>query len=477
MSFCIYSKDNFNTGKTLVDNLFLSNYMPEAPQDAVKVYLYGLYLCQNNEPQTILDMANSLSLTESEVKDLFKYWEEFGLLSITSYEPFTVTYFAINDNQMKYKRFKPEKYTDFTKAIQSIITERMISVSEFSEYFSIMENTAMKPEALLMIAKYCSDLKGSNISYKYIIATAKDFTQRGLTTPDLVEKELSGYTTKSKEVAEVLRELKSSKNPEIEDIQLYKKWTNNYQFEHDFIIKIIKIAKIKNIKKLDNVIEELFANRIFDEENCKEYIENKDKLFKLALEISKKLGLYIEVLDNVVANYVSPWKNKGFDDDTLLFLANYCFKSNKRSLESMNETVLKLYKQGLITLNDITEYMNLRNVDNAFIKNILEIVGLNRKPNDWDRENLKIWRSWNFTDEIIMEAVKKATGIRNYIPYVSTVLSTWKNKGAFTLEEISKVNITTNNNNQNKGNHFANERTYSEEEYNSMLASIDDIKV
>ena len=58
--------------------------------------------------------------------------------------------------------------------MQLVISERMISVSEFNEYFNLLESTAIKPEALIMIAKYCVDLKGANIGVKYIITVAKD---------------------------------------------------------------------------------------------------------------------------------------------------------------------------------------------------------------------------------------------------------------------------------------------------------------
>ena len=153
-----------NIAKLLVDNLFITNYLPEAPDNALKVYLYGLYLCQNSTISTVNEMANLLGMQVEEVKDFFKYWEEFGLLSIISYDPFTVTYYSTSSISTSYKRFKPEKYEDFTKAVQSVITGRMISVTEYNEYFQLLESTALKVEALLMICKYCVDLKGTEIS-------------------------------------------------------------------------------------------------------------------------------------------------------------------------------------------------------------------------------------------------------------------------------------------------------------------------
>ncbi len=478
MSFCSYTKDTTATGKTVIDNLFFTNYMPDATADAVKVYLYGLYLCQVNEDLTITDMSNVLGLSVNEIKDYFKFWEEYGVLNIISSEPFIITYNNLTDNTLKYKKFKPEKYAEFSKAVQSLITERMISTSEYSEYYQLMENSPLRPEALLMIIKYCIDMKGGNLTYKYISTVAKDFISRGITTADLVGKELTGYFTTTKEVAEVYRAFKSSKKPEIEDIKTYKKWINNYGFEHEFILEVINLSKCKTFKKLDSYIDELFSNKCFTLEDTKIFFENKENLAKLTLNINKTLGIYVEIIDNEIISYTSPWVSMGYDEKTLLFIADYCFKKNRRTLELMNETVKNLYKLGLITLSSIIEYIKNKTETDKFIKQIHELAGISRKINSWDRENVETWRSWNFTDELILEASKLSLGVNNPIPYINGILSNWKSKNAYTLEEVRSLSEATKTKSQNsKTAHFESERNYTKEELDSLIDSLDEFKV
>ena len=142
MSFCNFTKENETSGKILLDILFVSNYLPELNEEAVKVYLYGLYLCQNSSLDfDVYKMASNLNLTKDQVVDNFKYLEEFGLVLIVSKEPFTVNFVPVNDSGVKYKRYKPEKYEDLAKALQVIISERMISTSEYSEYFNLLVAT------------------------------------------------------------------------------------------------------------------------------------------------------------------------------------------------------------------------------------------------------------------------------------------------------------------------------------------------
>ena len=160
MSFCTYSKDLETSGKTIIDNLFLSNYLPDADGNAVKVYLYGLYLCQNSADTDINAFAAALDLDVNEVKNYFKFWDEYGLLSIVANDPFSVIYNPVGSLSAKYRRYKPEKYEKFAKSLQNLFSDKMISVSEYSAYFDLLENTSLHEDALLRIVKYCIDIKG-----------------------------------------------------------------------------------------------------------------------------------------------------------------------------------------------------------------------------------------------------------------------------------------------------------------------------
>ncbi len=479
MSFCNFTKENATSGKLLIDNLFVSNYLPELNEEAVKVYLYGLYLCQNSSLDfDVYKMASNLNLSADQVIDNFKYLEEYGLVLIVSKNPFTVNFVPVNDSGVKYKRYKPEKYEDLSKALQVIISERMISTSEYSEYFNLLESTPLKPEAFLMIVKYCTDLKGGDISYKYILAVAKDFVSRNITTEELVDKELTNYNALTKEIGELFRTLKISRKQEVEDIELYKKWSQKYSFEHEIILFTAKQSKIKNLKTLDKTFDELYASKCFTIQDVSNFLKTKQEKIDISIDVCKALGIFIEVHETVVTNYVSPWLSMGYDHKTLVFVANYCFKSNRRTLEQMNVTINNLMKLGYITLDSIVNYINDFNATDKFISKILEYLGISRKPNGWDRENVKIWRrDWNFSDDVILEASKRATGTQNPIPYMNAILSNWKSKGAYTLEEVNKIAPPSIKNGvQNKTQHFENERQYTQEELDKLLDQVDDIK-
>ena len=66
---------------TKVENLFINEFLPDAPGDCVKVFLFGLMYAQFNQEIDTRTMALTLGMTEKDVDNAWKYWEARGLVS------------------------------------------------------------------------------------------------------------------------------------------------------------------------------------------------------------------------------------------------------------------------------------------------------------------------------------------------------------------------------------------------------------
>lgn len=437
MSVCSFAKDYFTRAVTNVDNRFITEYLPLADGNAVKIYLFGLSLCQSGLEYTLDDFAKSVNLSTEEVIEYFKFWEDFDLVQIISQEPFTVRYQPISTHTSKLPRkYNAEKYTQFSKDIQALIPNRMISTSEFTEYYNLMEIYGIKPEAMLMICKYCVDKKGETITYKYISQVAKDFGIKGLTTEKAIEKELQNYYSKNSDIVKILTALGSKKEPELQDNDLLKKWTKEMGYDVDTLIFCAGKCK-KTMAKLDTFITELYASKKYTVTEINDFLAQKEHLKQLTLDIAKELGLYIEVVETYSNEYVSKWLSYGFDDKGLKAIARYCFKREENRFESMDSMVITLKNDGIITFDSIAEYFRAIVEDNNTIKQILETMGIPKKHvTAWDRNNYKTWKLWNFTDEMILKAAELSSGKNNPIPYLNAILGQWKNLGIYSVEQI-----------------------------------------
>lgn len=74
-------QDNFNDS-TSVSNQFIDNYMKDANDAQIKIYLYLLRMMGGNLPTSISEMADKFNHTEKDILRALKYWEKNQLLTL-----------------------------------------------------------------------------------------------------------------------------------------------------------------------------------------------------------------------------------------------------------------------------------------------------------------------------------------------------------------------------------------------------------
>ena len=438
MPFISASNGFLKKSFTEVENKFITKYLPILEPVSVKVYLYALYLCRSgNDSYTLSDLAASLEISEEKAEEYFKYLEEFELVSIVSTSPFEVKILEAENIYGKPKKYKPEKYADFTKNAQNILSGRMISVDEYREYFYFMEDCGFDEDALIMLINYCVSMKDNAIGFNYIKKVIKSFEHDKITTAKKVDERLSDYTSSTPALLKLFTALSIHKKPDITDDKYYKKWTTELGFEDEAIICAAKNFKVKNCDKIDLALEELYKNKKFDVKEIQDYCKNKNSLYSLALNIAKNLGVYMQNSAPYVENYVSVWCNYGYSFYCLEKISSYCFKNGKNSFEDMNGFITSLYDEGVITDESVNEYIAAKVAQDKLLKKILETCGLSRNVVAWDRECLKRWMIWNFSDEMLLEAAKLSSGKSNPIAYMNAILSAWKSENVYTVDKIS----------------------------------------
>lgn len=480
MAFCKYSIDMLANNSTAVDNIFINNYLPYADSNFVKVYLYGLYKCQdsNNRDNTIENFANELNLSQEDIEKAFEYWQEQGLVQILNVIPFEVRYLPISDVLNNTKKYNAKKYESFNAQAQEILCGRMITPNEYREYYDIIERFHVEKEALLMIINYCVNIKGDNVGYAYITTIAKDWANQKITTAKQVEERLIEFENLRTGMEYLLKLMGAKRLPNIEERTLYQKWVQE-GFDDEVLTYVAKKMKSKNkpsFQAMDISLDKYFAQKLFSTNEIELFEEEKSKASKIAKTITKNLGLYYENLEPVIENYIFNWVNLGFSENMLEEISNYCFKTNVRTLEGMSKVLEKFHKLGILTENSLAEYFNEVLVVDKKIKTILENIGLSRNVNQFDRDKYKIWKEiWKMPDEIIDYACTLAVGKDQPMQYLAGILATLHDKNIITLEDAKNSYNIISPKSTTKSNFTG--RQYSKEEMNALFQSIDEIEI
>lgn len=481
MSFCSFSSQVIIDNKTTIDNLFITSFMPHAPSECVKVYLYGLFIAgdSNESHNTIAEFSKALSLSEEDIESAFVYWQEQGLVQILDTIPFQVKYLPIKNALLKHPKIKEQKYSNFNVGAQEILSGRMITPNEYFEYYATMDSLHIEQGAMLMIIKYCADLKGNNVGYSYILTVAKNWAKDGITTTTSVNEKLMGYEKQNEELCLVAKAMGIKRNIDTFERDLYEKW-QSMGFLHNLIIYVVKsLKKTKgsvNFKYLDSILEKYYTMRLFSIQEVEAYENNKQELISLAKIICKNLGVYYENVEPVVENYITIWKNLGYDDETLINISNYCFKSSIRSLEYMDKQILKFYKLGIINMQSLNQYFDdVLETENK-IKDILAKLNLTRNVNNFDRDCYKNWKNnWKISDELIDRACTLACNKPQPLTQMNKILSSWHEQNITTVEQTNNINIEKSSKQKITKNYDT--RNYTNEEINSLFTNLEEVEI
>lgn len=475
--FLSYSSDYVLNGSTLVDNLFLSEYMPKAPDMCVKVYMYGLFLCGHSAgPDNELNgMARELELTESDVISAFTYWQELGLVTVLNISPVEVRYLPVK-RALTAKKYSGEKYAEFNRQIEQIL-ERAIMPNEFHEYYYAIESQHFEPQAFLMIAKYCADLKGSGIGYKYILTVARSWASAGITTCARVEEKILEYDKVTEAMTEVFKAMGSKKRPDVDDRAMYLKWSKSLEFSHETIIYVAAQTKKAGALKLDAKLNRYYEAKIMTVREIEEFEAGKDRLYSLARRINKIIGVHYEQVDFIIEKYIAVWLNQGFEDTALEMIAEACFKSGVRTLEGLNNKVADFYKQGLLSADNINGYMGRLSLVDDRIRAVHAELKISGNVTTRDRDSYRTWTyTWGFDDEVIKYSASLAAGAAYPFAYMNKILGDWHSRKITTLEQAKAAAAQTVSQSGGKPAAAApvlkQSRAYTQEEFSALIDDI-----
>ena len=271
--FTIYREDV--PGVTLLSNSFIDNYMKDANDAQLKIYLYLLRRLGSGQATSVSEIADFFNHTEREVLRSLKYWEKLKLLAIEYDEsknvsgirflkgtdepaavaapavaaaPVVVSVTAVTEKAEETPAEKADPYkkpsysADQLSAFKNkenirqlfFIAEsymgRQLSVSDMKSILYLSDCLHFSDDLIDYLLQYCVD-RGKK-DFKYIEAVALNWAQSGVTTPKQAEKFAAKY---DKSVYAIMKELGKNNTPTKKELEYIIRWTKEYGFSQDII--------------------------------------------------------------------------------------------------------------------------------------------------------------------------------------------------------------------------------------------------
>ncbi len=265
MGFLTIYQNNY-TDSTVISNRFIDEYMADANDAQLKIYLYLLRTVNARLDTSIGDIADKFNYTEKDVKRALTYWEKKRLLFLDydSHKNITgihlldssaianpsvntaVTYPFVNtapheQPQLPLERpiytadqlrdFKADENTARLLFVAEQYLKKPLSPNDMQTIFFIMDKLGFSEDLTDYLIQYCVDRGKRDL--RYIEKVAISWAEQGITT----QKQAAALAGKyDKTVYEIMRALGKNNLPTETEVAYIDRWRKFYGFESDVIL-------------------------------------------------------------------------------------------------------------------------------------------------------------------------------------------------------------------------------------------------
>lgn len=287
MSFTREKIKDFYLLTTDIENIFINEYMPAAPGDYVKVFLYGLLYSQNSGQMTHKQMANQLGMTEKEVEAAWDYWDKLGVVSkryIINSDTYNVEFKQLrslmygsgshmeenNDVFEEFDEPTPLESPEVKEVLWAIegILGRTLSPNENIEIGSWLNEVGASQEVIIGATEYCVE-KGKR-GINYIAKVVLQWTKDGFKTTEDVKNHISTLEERFGNYKRVLQTLGLNRPATEAEREMMDNWFDVMQFNMDRVMDAcVKASFISspNLKYVNKVLENWYEEAKIDGRN------------------------------------------------------------------------------------------------------------------------------------------------------------------------------------------------------------------
>lgn len=317
--FTIY-RDNY-ADSTVVSNRFIDEYMKDANDAQLKIYLYLIRMMSANLATSVSEIADKFNHTEKDVMRALKYWEKHQLLSldyddskslvgihlqelsavpaptatlesapvisIVSRQPQTQPVSPVENTVDEDLYAKPsyslDQLKDFSSkedtkqlfTIAEIYLGKTLSPSDMKSILYFSDCLKFSNDLIDYLLQYCVE-RGKK-SFRYIEAVAIGWAKEGITTPKQAEKISSKY---DESVYSIMKELGRNSSPTAKEVEYITRWTKEYGFTTDVIREACERTVLATDKHRFEYADSILSNWKKENVHGKSDIQKIDELYQ-----------------------------------------------------------------------------------------------------------------------------------------------------------------------------------------------------
>ncbi len=270
---------------TLVPDIFLSDIMPRIPSDAVKVYLYCIFLSKYNKEARPEDLAAKLDLSMDTVNAAFFILEQEELIlqtpkvvSLTNIKEMAISKLYKKKTTSDAEPTNSKTQTNIRRnqcidSINKMFFQGIMAPSWYAAIDNWFLTYRFDEDVMVSLFKFCYDNNALNI--KYIEKVAATWSSKNITNHWELEKYMEACE-KTREIGKTIaRSLRLGKKLTSYEEKYLETWLNEYGYDMTIIDEALKltVGKSTPFKYAHNILTNWHKEGIQSLEQLKAYQE------------------------------------------------------------------------------------------------------------------------------------------------------------------------------------------------------------
>lgn len=450
MPFCCFAESYPMMGVTPVENLFIQSFLPQAPGDYVRVYLYGLMQCYYPVADMTLEkMAQALGLEPETVRAAYTYWERRGLVERLQDKPPAYRYIHPVSSMMNESDRLDEqiyRYQDLNAKLQQMIPDRPFSASDSDIVCQWIEDLGLPEEVVLIFVRHCIDLymnreRGrrpenlKNFRLKNYDKEAMAWVSDGIVTVEKAQERVERDKAYYKLAQKVLTQLGISfRQPTRDELDAARKWLEEYHMDQDAVLAACREtlkSRNPNFAYLDTILQH--NREAGSREQMQRQLDEKRALSEGVKQLHQALGIVARTpTPEEIARY-QKYLAGGFTPEGVLLVATELGAHGQYDMEQLERAMTGFAARGQFTLEEMQAYLSRQKELRAQVAVYLEKSGQDRRPTNADVAQLEGWLK-NAPFEVVEYAAECAHGTQLPTKYMDKLLSQWAKEDIHTLD-------------------------------------------